>query len=188
VNTSTYEHEVKGEKRTYVVGSDGGAIYGPGMSKAPDVKRADGRLEFQSYGSMTYALLKCLIFAGVDPKDPRMVLALKWISDHFTVDRNPGFEGGADPEKDGQQGYYYYLYTATRALQELERATGTKANITDAQGRKHDWRREMAEALLERQGEAGSWVNAVDRWEEGSDLLATSYAVQSLAFITGRLP
>ena len=88
----------------------------------------------------------------------------------------------------GQQGYFYYLYTATRALEELERATGQRAVITDAQGQAHDWRADMAEALLRRQGPDGSWTNPVDRWDEGSPLLATSYAMQALAFITGRLP
>lgn len=188
VNTSSYELEVEGEARTYVVGGDGGAIYGPGMSKAPDVKRADGRWEFKSYGSMTYALLKCLLFAGVDPKDPRFVLALQWISDHWTVDRNPGFEGAPKPEEAGQQGYYYFLYTATRALAEVERFTKRPFNVVDAQGRSHDWRREMCDAVIARQQEDGSWANPMDRWNEGSAILCTGYALQALAFASGRLP
>lgn len=185
----SWELEREGEARVYVLGADGGAVYSPRESKAGEVKRADGRWELKSYGSMTYALLKCLLFAGVDPKDPRVVLALQWISNHWTVERNPGFEGAEDPAKAGQQGYYYYLYTAARALAEVERFTKQPFRVVDAGGRAHDWRQEICAALLARQADDGSWVNpAMDRWNEGSPILCTGYALQTLAFAAGRLP
>ena len=80
---------------------------------------------------MTYALLKCLLLAGVDVKDPRVVAALGWITQNFSLDRNPGFEGAADPEKAGQQGWYYYVYTLARTLAEYERITQKPLVVKD---------------------------------------------------------
>ena len=180
------------ETREIVAGNDGGAFYGPGsagLNKGGMTKRPDGKWEFKSYGSMSYALLKCLIFSGVDVKDRRMQMVVKWIAKHFAVDRNPGFEDAKDPETAGQQGFFYYLYTAARALAEYEKATGEPLSINDADGRTRNWRKEMVQELLKRQAEDGSWQNEFSsRWSEGNQVLATSYALQCLAFVTGRLP
>jgi hypothetical protein len=177
---------VGGREVTWVSGDDGGAFYRPGESKAGVVERADGAVEGRSYGSMTYALLKCLLLAGVDVKDPRVVAAFGWISRNFAVDRNPGFESAADPVKAGQQGYYYYLFTMARTLAEYERAVGAPVRVTDETGAVHAWRVEVAEALLARVRDDGWWVNPVDRWEEGTPMICTSYAVQALAEASGR--
>jgi squalene-hopene/tetraprenyl-beta-curcumene cyclase len=37
----------------------------------------------RSYGSMTYAGLKSMIYAGVGPDDPRVKAAKKWIAEHY---------------------------------------------------------------------------------------------------------
>jgi len=171
-----------------VSGNDGGAAYAPAFSMAGNVKREDGKYEPKSYGSMTYALLKCLLFAGVKPSDPRVVAAVAWISKNFALDRNPGFETAKDPEKAGQQGYFYYLLTGARALAEYERAMGKPIVVTDAAGKAHDWRKEISAQLLARQGKDGSWTNPVDRWLENDPVLVTSYAMQALATCQGRLP
>ena len=181
--------EVEGETRTVVSGNDGGAGYQPGVSKADYIKRSDGKFEVRSYGSMSYALLKCLLFSGVPADDPRVAAVVGWISRNWTLERNPGFEAAKDPEKAGQQGYYYFLYTAARALADYERALGKPVTIRDADGRAHNWRAEMVERFLAAQGEDGAWVNPVaDRWAEGSKTLCTSYALQALGFLTNRLP
>lgn len=190
-NSEVVEVEVDGEKRQIVSGNDGGAFYGPGsagVNKAGMVKRSDGKWEFKSYGSMSYALLKCLIFAGVDANDRRVQMVVKWISDHWTVDKNPGFENAKDPESASQQGFYYYLYTAARALSEYEKATGKPLTVKDADGRSHNWRKEIVLKIVGLQNDDGSWQNGADRWMEGAKVLATSYALQCLAFVTGRLP
>jgi squalene-hopene/tetraprenyl-beta-curcumene cyclase len=172
-----------------VSGDDGGAVYAPGTGKGDLVKRPDGRYENRSYGSMTYALLKCLLFSGAKADDPRVVAAVGWISKNFTVDRNPGFETAKDPQKAGQQGYYYYLLTMARALATYEKALGKPFAVTDEAGRAHDWRKEVAARLLSLQRPDGSFVNEVaERWDEGNPLLATAYAVQALAITSGRLP
>jgi squalene-hopene/tetraprenyl-beta-curcumene cyclase len=187
-NTGETEIEVDGEKRVVVSGVDMGAFYRPGESKAGMVKRSDGKWEFRSYGSMTYAALKLMMFAGIPAKDPRVQGVVTWISNHWTLKENPGFESADDPVKAGQQGMYYYLYTVTRALAAYEQATGKPLVVTDADGRTHNWRAEVAAELLMRQADDGSWRNEVaERWEEGSKTLATSFAMQTLAYLTGRL-
>ena len=179
--------EVDGEKRIVVAGEDGGGFYRPDESKAGMVKRSDGKWELRSYGSMTYAVLKLMLFAGVPADDPRVKGLVNWIATNWTVERNPGFEGSDDPDKLGQQGMFYYLYTATRALAAYEEAAGRPLIVKSSDGRSHNWRAAIAEELLKRQGDDGSWRNeVVDRWEEGSKTLCTGFALQTLAYLTGR--
>lgn len=181
------EVEIEGEKRKVGSGDDGGAVYYPGYSKAGYLERADGTWEARSYGSMTYALLKCLLLAGVDAEDPRVVAALGWILRNFTLERNPGFEATDDPAKAGQQGYYYYVFTVARTLAEYEALTKKPLEVRDAQGGVHAWRTGLAWELLKRRRADGWWVNEVsERWDEGAAVLATSYAMQALAELSGR--
>jgi len=186
-NTKPLEIEVDGEKRTVVSGVDMGAFYRPGESKAGMVKRSDGKWELRSYGSMTYAALKLMMFAGIPAKDPRVQGVVRWISNNWTMERNPGFENAEDPEKAGQQGMFYYYHAVARALSAYEAASGEPLVVTDADGRTHNWRAELAGTLLARQAEDGSWRNEVaERWEEGSKTLATGFAMQTLAYVMGR--
>jgi squalene-hopene/tetraprenyl-beta-curcumene cyclase len=136
---------------------------------------------------MTYALVKCLLLSGVDAKDPRVLAALAWLMSHWTVERNPGFEEAKDPAKEGQQGYYYYLFTAARTLALYEKRTGKPLVVRDADGNVHDWRREIVERLQGLQREDGTWMNPTERWNEDLPLLATSYATQAMATALGRI-
>ena len=89
--------------------NDGGFYYTPaagGTSQAG--LAANGGL--RSYGSMTYAGLKSMIYAGLTSKDPRVKAAFEWIQRHYTVEVNPGL---------GQQGLYYYYHTFAKALSVL---------------------------------------------------------------------
>ncbi|MHC4861386.1 MAG: prenyltransferase/squalene oxidase repeat-containing protein [Planctomycetota bacterium] len=175
-NPATYKLD---DGRIVAIADDGGAFYKPGESKAGVRELPDGRVQFRSYGSMTYALLKCYLLAGLPAEDPRVQAAVRWISKNFTVDENPGFEVSKDP-KAAQQGYYYYLFTMAKALSLLGEKT-----ITDADGTEHDWRAELREALVSRQKEDGSWVNEEEeRWMEGNPVLATSYALIALSYST----
>ncbi|MEY3022626.1 MAG: hypothetical protein RIS86_1824 [Planctomycetota bacterium] len=154
---------------------DGGFVYSPangGESMASEAA-GEGRhgeklatRSLRSYGSMTYAGFKSLLYAGLSPDDPRVRDALGWIALHFTFDENPGL---------GQQGYFYYLHAMSRAL-----FVSALTEVTDAKGDAHDWRRELVEALVARQRTDGSWANEVARWEESNADLATIYAVLAL--------
>jgi squalene-hopene/tetraprenyl-beta-curcumene cyclase len=120
----------------------------------------------RSYGSMTYAGLKSMIYAGLGPDDPRVKAATRWIAQHYSLDENPGL---------GNAGLYYYYETFAKALE----ATG-RETFEDASGRKHDWRSELIAALVKRQKPDGSWVNDNNRWLEGEPNLVTGYALLAL--------
>ncbi len=144
---------------------DGGFFYTPangGESQAGETPAGGLR----SYGSMTYAGLKSMIYAGVAKDDPRVVAATDWLRRHYTFSENPGM---------GDAGHYYYLHTAAKALDALGEET-----VRDADGTSHRWREELAAAILSRQQPDGSWVNANPRWLEGDANLVTSYALLAL--------
>jgi len=154
---------------------DGGFVYSPangGESFASDAA-GEGRYgekldvkSLRSYGSMTYAGFKSLLYAGLSKEDPRVKDALGWISLHYTLEENPGL---------GQQGYFYYIHAMSRAMH----ASQLKS-ISDAKGVAHDWRAELIAAIAARQREDGSWKNTAERWEESNEELATIYAVLAL--------
>lgn len=161
--------------KVVVSGNDGGGVYAPGDSKAGYDERGDGTFVARSYGSMTYALLKCYMAADLDPNDPRVKKAIGWISRNFTLDENPGFDKSKKP-KAGLQGLYYYYYTMAKALEHYGKNT-----VQDAKGLDRNWREELAEKLLSLQKADGSWVNQDSpRWWEGMPVLATPFAVLAL--------
>ena len=165
---------------TIVSGNDGGAGYAPGDSKAGFVELRDGRRIPRSYGSMTYALLKGYLFAGLPKDDPRVEAAWEWLSEHYTLDVNPGFEASTD-DAAAYQGLYYYFTTMAKALDLYGAET-----IVDAGGREHAWRPELCARLQAMQRQDGSWVNGnAPRWYEGNPVLATSYALIALATALG---
>ncbi len=146
---------------------DGGFYYNPaagGESFAG--KTADGGL--RSYGSMTYAGLKSMIYAGVGPEDPRVKAAVKWIQMNYDVRSNPGM---------GEAGLYYYLHMFAKALD----AVG-QAQVVDDKGVKHDWKAELRSELAKAHRDDGAWVNKPSRWMEGDANLVTAYALLALAY------
>lgn len=161
---------------TIVAGDDGGSGYAPGDSKAGFVELADGRKIPRSYGSMTYALLKCMVFAGVPKDDPRLKAAFDWCQKNYTLDVNPGFVAGPDPTV-AYQGLFYYFHTLARALS----AMGVDS-IVDGTGKTRNWRAELCGRLVSLQSKIDkSWLNQNSpRWYEGNPLLATSYALLAL--------
>lgn len=145
---------------------DGGFYYTPadgGESQAGTTPQGGLR----SYGSMTYAGLKSMVYAGLTKDDPRVKAAIAWLGKHYTFAENPGM---------GDAGLYYYFHTAAKSLDVLGADT-----FTDAQGREHDWRDELSTAIIARQREDGSWKNSNERWMEGETDLATSYALLALS-------
>ncbi|TDJ68571.1 MAG: hypothetical protein E2O39_13000 [Planctomycetota bacterium] len=161
---------------TYASGDDGGAAYMPGNSPAGYVELEDGRKLPRSYGSMTYALLKGYIFAGVSKDDPRMKACWDWLQAHYSLDVNPGFEFSSDPTA-AYQGLFYYFHTMARAID----LYGVDV-VVDADGREQPWRDQLCGRLLAMQSKLdGSWVNVnAPRWWEGNPILATAYALLTL--------
>ena len=120
----------------------------------------------RSYGSMTYAGFKSLLYAGLTEDDPRVQAAFNWIKNNWTFQENPGL---------GQQGRYYYLVAVARAL------TAARTPVIETpDGTRHNWRTELIDQLVADQAPDGSWVNSAPRWMEGDSVLATTYALLAL--------
>ncbi len=146
---------------------DGGFYYtvaAGGSSQAGSLPNGGLR----SYGSMTYAGLKSMIFAGVDKDDPRVKAAVEWARQHYTLEENPGL---------GPQGLYYYFHTFAKALDAIGEPI-----VVDDEGVKHDWRQELIDALAKRQQPNGSWINENDRWLEADPNLVTGYSLLALSY------
>lgn len=147
--------------------NDGGFFYTPVLGKQEEERQtSDGGL--RSYGSMTYSGLKSMIHAGLTKDDPRVKAAFEWIQKNYDVKSNPGM---------GDAGLFYYYHTFAKALDVL----GVD-EIEDAQGVKHDWRRELTEELARRQKPDGSWVNTNTQWMEGDPNLSTAFALLALSY------
>lgn len=145
---------------------DGGFFYTVAAGANPAGKTDEGAL--RSYGAMTYAGLKSMIYAGVDKNDKRVKAALTWIGKNYSVAENPGM---------GQAGVYYYYHTFAKALDVLG-----QDEFTDGAGKKHDWRAELVAELARRQGENGAWINTDKRWMEADPNLATGFALLTLSY------
>jgi len=173
----------QGEEIEVQSGDDGGAAYYPGNSAAGYIVQPDGTAIARSYGSMTYALLKSYTLAGVKGDDPRVVAAVKWIQNNWTLAVNPG----ADPalgEKIKYQGLFYYYMVLAQALDAAEIETferSREGGDGGAQGSLIDWRKELRAHLESMQHDDGSWINGKNgRWMESMPLLCTCYALVAL--------
>lgn len=148
----------------------GGFIYYPGHSMAGGTTNsATGRVALRSYGSASYAGLLSYIYADLKRDDARVTAVLDWLRANYTLEENPGM---------GPQGLYYYLHLLTKGLtaaqvQELETKDGKRVN----------WRREVALRLMNLQQKDGSWSNDNARWWEKETALSTSYSLIALELI-----
>lgn len=176
--SETNTTEISRDGIVAVAGNDGGGIYFPGKSQAGSNKSADGKKEIpRSYGSMTYALVKGFVFAGLTKEDPRLKAAYDWCKKNYTLDHVPGYEEMAKASpRIAYQGLFYYYLTMATAL----KALGDDV-IETPDGQKHDWRAEMASRLASMQKPDGAWTNDnAPRWWEGDEIIATAYAVLTL--------
>ncbi len=150
----------------------GGFVYYPGHSMAGgQTNSATGRVALRSYGSVSYSGLLSYLYADLNREDPRVVAVLDWLRSNYTLEENPGME---------LQGLYYYLHLLTKALN-----TAGIDTLELRDGRKVDWRREVAMRLINLQQRDGSWSNTNGRWWEKDSNLVTAYAVMSLEIIHG---
>lgn len=152
--------------------SDGGFVYtcaDGGESKA-SAEVTEGQAMFVSYGSMTYAGFKSMIYCNAGRDDPRIKAAYEWIRRHYTLDKNPGM-----PSARARQGLYYYYHVFAQALD----AWGEPV-VVDARGTSHDWREELCRKVISLQRKDGSWVNEADRWQEGDANYVTGLTLQTL--------
>lgn len=156
-NTSEFAAKVNDGGFFYTVAAGGSSMAG---------KTDDGGL--RSYGSMTYAGLRSLIYAGLKKDDPRVKAATEWIKKNYSVTENPGMK---------DSGLYYYYHTFAKTFNALG-----ENEFADAAGNSHNWRAELSNQLLSLQKEDGSWVNSANRWLEGDPNLVTSYVLLTLSY------
>jgi squalene-hopene/tetraprenyl-beta-curcumene cyclase len=151
--------------------NDGSFIYsaaGGGQTKTSDDPK---KTDMNGYGSMTYAGIKSMIYCGLGKDDKRYKAAFEWIQKNYTLDANPGM-----PKELAERGLFYYYHTMAKTLDVMQVET-----FIDAQGKKHDWRAELTDALKKRQKPDGSFVNINDRWMEGDPNLVGGYALMALS-------
>jgi squalene-hopene/tetraprenyl-beta-curcumene cyclase len=146
--------------------NDGGLYYAI-TDEDTDSKDQLAQGGLRSYGSMTYAGLKSMLYAGVKPDDPRVKAALSWLRKHYDLQNNPGM---------GDAGLYYYYHLMAKALDVLG-----ETQFEDADGKKHDWRADITSELARRQNADGSWVNKNNRWLESDANLVTAFALLALS-------
>ena len=148
---------------------DGGFYYAlPSERENPQTSdrfTADGGI--RSYGAMTYAGYKSLIYAGLTENDPRVKAAHDWIQEHYTLGDNPG---------QGDSGLYYYYHAFAAALNAAK-----LQDVNSPNGQSHDWRSDLISELAKRQQADGSWVNSDRRWMENDPNLATAFSLIALA-------
>lgn len=139
-------------------GNDGGFIYEPGSSRAGGTK---------SYGAMTFAGLKSLMFTNkANKNEARVKAALGWIQQNYDFNTHPGM---------GTTAYYYYLQTAASALE----AYGESYLPAD-NGKKHNWGADLVSKFVYLQQPNGSWVNDNRKYWEGNRILVTARAITTL--------
>lgn len=127
---------------------------------------ADGGL--RSYGSMTYAGFKSLVYAGLKKDDPRTKAAHEWIGKNYSVTKNPG---------QGTAGLFYYYNVFGNALA----ASGLEEIPTASEGNRN-WRADLLAQLAKAQNEDGSWTNENQQWFENDPNLSTSFALLALSY------
>jgi squalene-hopene/tetraprenyl-beta-curcumene cyclase len=142
---------------------DGGFIYY--NQPAPEGTKATEGL--RSYGGMTYAGLKSMIYAGLTKEDKRVKAALDWIAKNYTVSENPGR---------GAAGLYYYYQTMAKTLEVQKLPL-----LEDASGKKNNWRADLSVQLIAVQKPNGSWANETPQYMENDANLVTGYALITLA-------
>lgn len=153
--------------------TDGGFVYTAahgGHSMANEADETQVGQPLRSYGSMTYAGFKSMLYANVQRDDPRVQAAWNWIRRNYTLEANPNMPG-----RRSKEGLYYFYHVFAKALQ----AWGEPL-LVDHQDVSHDWRSDLAGQLAAGQREDGSWLNEADRWMEGNPHLVTAYAVLAL--------
>lgn len=149
--------------------NDGSFIYNPMETKANE--KANDASPGPGYGSITYAGIKSMIYAGVDKNDRRVQEALNWVKKNYSMEVNAGMPKGRE-----KSGLYYGYNTMTKAFKVLG-----LDELVDDKGVKHDWRKDLVDQLAKTQKANGSWANEQDRWMEGDANLVTAFALLALS-------
>jgi squalene-hopene/tetraprenyl-beta-curcumene cyclase len=137
-------------------------------------KEDGGRERFFSYGSATADGLRCLLVCGLGRGHPRVRAVRHWLEANFSAVEHPG-QFAAASEGKRPAVYYYYAWSVARALQA---AAGPE--IPTRKG-KLRWAELLADELLKRQRDNGSWSNPAVFVREDDPIVATGMASMALS-------
>jgi squalene-hopene/tetraprenyl-beta-curcumene cyclase len=161
-NDQAYAKQVTDEDK-------GGFVYNPLAAGDLKNQKRTPTGGLRSEGGMTYSGLKSFLYAGVAKDDLRVKAAVDWVRRHYTLTENPGM---------GQVGLFYYYHVFAKAMDALG-----EDRFTDANGAKHDWRKELFDTLKAKQKADGSWANDKSgQYMENLPELATAFAVLALSY------
>jgi hypothetical protein len=133
-----------------------------------------GRQRFFSYGSATADGLRCLLYCGVGADHPRVAAAKHWLESHFSATLHPG-SFTDDRESKRHAVYFYYAWSAAKALDAVARLKIDTDRETVA------WAEMLADELMRRQRQDGSWSNPAKFVHEDDPVTATTLAASTLA-------
>lgn len=130
-----------------------------------DANKAGGDSEgYHSYGTATADGLLALLALGYSPDDQRVEAAARWLVAHHRADGAPGFTG--EHYRRWMAGlWFYYAASSSSALGAL-RIPGAAV---------------VAGALQQAQQRDGSWRNTENLVKEDDPLIATGFALRTLA-------
>ncbi|MEK7415512.1 MAG: hypothetical protein AAB263_19585, partial [Planctomycetota bacterium] len=165
----------------------GGAVYGP-QEATRSWERGDDVAASRTIptGSMTYQLLSSYLTLDLKADDPRVTAALGWVTANYGFDQNPGMGVGRE-----QQGLFHAYALASTTFDLLHSTT-----LTLPDQRQVDWRADLWKAINSRSQEAklpggktgAYWINDAQRWQEGTPILCTAYAIRGMKAILRNLP
>lgn len=149
---------------------DGGFFFNPADAArnkgGPAGTDAQGYARFHSAGSSTADGLRVLLRCGLDLNAPRVAAARGWLFKHFDAEHHPGtFNDDRAVLRDA----YYFYYAASVADTFTLLGEGPDG-----------WQRELADALIKRQGDDGSFVNPFTDGKEDDPLVATAFALRAM--------
>lgn len=164
---------------------DGGFCFDIGVADRSKAGSAGvdrhGRMRLRSYGSATADGLRALLACGLPADHPRVAAARAWLERQFAADTHPGaFPRDRHVFRDGC--FYYWCWSVATTLEAL----GVDHLHTTAGPL--DWRRALAEALVERQADDGSWRSVHGAVREDDPLVATPLALATLRMCSHRTP
>jgi hypothetical protein len=156
---------------------DGGFFFSPAepiRNKAGDAGVDKfGVKRFNSYGSATVDGMMLLLDCGLEPNHPRIEAAKDWFRTFYNVKYNPGkFVAGNEDLRDAT--YFYYCRGLARVINRLAWRQWL------VKGKSVDVAVTLAEELLSRQREDGSWANSFTDGREDDPLVATPMAAEAL--------
>ncbi len=136
-------------------------------------KDSFGRERFHSYGTMTADGLRALLQCGLPKDHPRVIAAREWLEHHFSVSQNPG-NFNSDREVLRNATYYYWVWSVAHAFDR----SGIRQ--IEQQNETVFWAEKLAEELMRRQKDDGSWINSFTDAREDDPLVATPWAASAL--------